>query len=211
MSKEMRKYINTFKKHISNESFTNKYKGNDDVIKLKLFKILKSSEYVEKFNFLWSPNLLVGADPLFVDLDEKDFFDTTQNVYDIINGLFPYEDYEKWKNLYYTLVLGYRIKDKNSNISMMIGIRRNEKSMARKYKMEEFETNINPNYVGKTKTSGEKIFVDGEILNVFGFDVDDFEHKPTTNDFVKMSIELNQVAKTVKDYKLIFKYLDAII
>jgi hypothetical protein len=211
MSKEMRKYINTFKKHISNESFTNKYKGNDDVIKLKLFKILKSSEYVEKFNFLWSPNLLVGADPLFVDLDEKDFFDTTQNVYDIINGLFPYEDYEKWKNLYYTLVLGYRIKDKNSNVSMMIGIRRNEKSMARKYKMEEFETNINPNYVGKTKTSGEKIFVDGEILNVFGFDVDDFEHKPTTNDFVKMSIELNQVAKTVKDYKLIFKYLDAII
>jgi hypothetical protein len=211
MSKEMRKYIDTFKKHISNESFTNKYKGNDDVIKSKLFKILKSSEYVEKFNFLWSPNLLVGADPLFVDLDEKDFFDTTQNVYDIINRLFPYEDYEKWKNLYYTLVLGYRIKDNNSNMSMIIGIRRNEKNMARKYKMEEFETNINPNYVGKTKTSGKKIFIDGEILNVFGFDVDDFEYKPTINDFVKMGIELNQVAKTVKDYKLIFKYLDAIM
>jgi len=206
----MRKYIDTFKKHIFNESVTNEYKENDDVIKSKLFKILKSSEYVEKFNYLWSPNLLVGADTLFVDLDEKDFFDTTQNVYDIINGLFPYEDYEKWKDLYYTLTLGYRIKDKSSNVSMIIQIRRIEKNMAREYKTKEFETNINPNYVGKTKTSGEKIFIDDEIINVFGFDVDDFEYKPEINDFVKMGTELNQVAKTVKDYKLIFKYLDAI-
>ena len=187
--------------------------NNKEIIKTKLFEILKGSEYVERHNYLYSINLTLGAPMIFVDLDENDFFDETKSVFDIISGLWPYEDYEKWKNLYYTLVLGYVIKDKIGDSSMTLEIYRREKSVIHESGEPEFDVFLIPSYGGETKksnkTSGEKMFINGEILNVFGFD-DNPVYKPS-NDFIKMGVELSKVATTVEDYKFIFKYLDAII
>jgi hypothetical protein len=177
----------------------------DNLNKTLLFEILKNSEYVQKFDYLWSPNLSVGADIIFVDLDEKDFFDKDKSVYEIIGELWPYDDYDKWKNLYYGLVYGYKIKDKNSDVNILVQVIRYEKSMSIGEK--EFDFYINPNYFGSE--GGEKIFIDDKIMNLFGFD--DTESNNVKNDFSEMGEELSQVTKTMENYKIIFKYLDAVI
>jgi hypothetical protein len=172
---------------------------NYDIIKSILFKILKNSEYVKKFDYLWSPNLSMGADIIFVDLDENDFFNKNKSVFDIIEELWPYGDYEKWKDLYYGLVYGYKIKDKNSDVSILIQIIRYENE-------EEFDFYINPNYIGQKDS--EKTFIDDKIVNVFGLDDDE---TIIENDFSEMGEKLIQETKSLDDYKLIFKYLDAVI
>ena len=172
---------------------------NYDIIKSILFKILKNSEYVKKFDYLWSPNLSMGADIIFVDLDENDFFNKNKSVFDIIEELWPYGDYEKWKDLYYGLVYGYKIKDKNSDVSILIQIIRYENE-------EEFDFYINPNYIGQKDS--EKTFIDDKIVNVFGLDDDE---TTIENDFSEMGEKLIQETKSLDDYKLIFKYLDAVI
>jgi hypothetical protein len=172
---------------------------NDDIIKSILFKILKNSEYVKKFDYLWSPNLSMGADIIFVDLDENDFFNKNKSVFDIIEELWPYGDYKKWKDLYYGLVYGYKIKDKNSDVSILIQIIRYENE-------EEFDFYINPNYIGQKDS--EKTFIDDKIVNVFGLDDDE---TIIENDFSEMGEKLIQETKSLDDYKLIFKYLDAVI
>jgi len=178
----------------------------DNVDKTLLFEILKNSEYVQKFDYLWSPNLSVGGDIIFVDLDDKDFFDKDKSVYEIIGELWPYDDYDEWKDLYYGLVHGYKIKDKNSDVSILIQVIRYEKSML-PIDEKEFDFYINPNYFGSK--GGEKIFIDDKIMNLFGFN--DTESDNVKNDFSEMGEELSRVTKTMENYKIIFKYLDAVI
>jgi hypothetical protein len=72
---------------------------------------------------------------------------------------------------------------------------------------KEFDFYINPNYFGSK--GGEKIFIDDKIMNLFGFN--DTESDNVKNDFSEMGEELSRVTKTMENYKIIFKYLDAVI
>ena len=177
-----------------------KEKSDENDIKSILFKILNQSEYIKKFDYIWSPNLSVGSPIVYVNnLSEDDFFNEKIDLFDLIKDYWPYEDdYENWKELYYGLVYGYLIKDKYSNNKIIIQLIRFK---------DGFEVYINPNY--KKEIEGEKIFIDDKIMNLFGFD--DTESNNVKNNFSEMGEELSQVTKTMENYKIIFKYLDAVI
>lgn len=170
-----------------------------DLIKSTLFDILNKSKYVEKFDYIWSPNLVTGAPIMYVkNLSEEDFFNERIDLFDLIGGLWPYgeEDYLNWKTLYYGLVYGYAIKDKNSKTKILIQITRFE---------DNFKYYINPNYQGQLE--GEKILMDDEIINVLGSN----ENEITNNDFSVLGKKLENNINDVNDVKLLFNYLDAII
>jgi len=170
-----------------------------DLIKSILFQILNVSDYVQKFDFIWSPNLSVGVEPMFVtNLSEKDFFNQKIDLFDLIGELWPYgeNDYNEWKELYYGLVYGYLIKDKDSDTKILIQIIRFE---------EGLQIYINPNYKGEKK--GEKIYIDDEIINVFNSNEDEY----SKNDFSILGDKLKNNVNDVDDVKFLFNYLDAII
>jgi hypothetical protein len=176
-----------------------KEETNNDDIKSILFNILNQSEYVQKFDYVWSPNLSVGSPIMFIDdLSERNFFDKKTNIFDLIGEYWPYgrNDYEDWKDLYYGLVYGYAIKDKNSDTKILVQVIRFD---------EGFEIYINPNY--KKEIEGDKIFIDDEMINVFSTG----ENTYSNNDFTFLGIELQDKVKTVNDIKKIFNYLDALI
>lgn len=173
--------------------------SNVELIKSTLFNILNQSKYVEKFDYIWSPNLVAGSPILYVkNLSEKEFFDERINLFDLIGELWPYgnEDYNNWKKLYYGLAYGYSIKDKNSETKILVQIIRFE---------DNFEYYINPNYQGQLE--GEKILTDDEIINIFGSN----ENEITNNDFSELGKKLENNINNVQDVKLLFNYLDAII
>ena len=167
-------------------------------IKSILFHILNQSEYVQKFDYIWSPNLSVGSPIVYVNnLSEDDFFNEKIDLFDLIGEYWPYEDdYENWKELYYGLVYGYLIKDKNSNSKIIIQLIRFK---------DGFEIYINPNY--KKEIEGEKIFIDDEMINVFSSRETTYQD----DDFTILGSELRDKTNTVKEIRNIFYYLDAII
>ena len=174
-------------------------KSKKDFIKSILFQILNVSDYVQKFDYIWSPNSSVGVEPIFVtNLSEKDFYNQKINLFDLIGELWPYgeNDYDEWKELYYGLVYGYLIKDKDSDTKIIIQIIRFE---------EGFQIYINPNYKGEKK--GEKIYIDDEIINVFNSNEDEYSE----NDFSILGDKLKNNVDSVDDVKFLFNYLDAII
>jgi hypothetical protein len=209
MSKEMREHIDKFKTFFINES-----KDEEEVVKRKedikslLFQILNKSEYVQEFNYVWSPNLVVGAEPIFLNFSEKDFFDTNKSVFETIGDGWPYgkENYDEWKKLYYGLVMGYKIKDKNSEFSILVQIIRYEKSILSEIGTDEFRFYVNPGYIGSV--GSKKIFINDKILNVIGSDEENYEDR--LNDFTELGEKLQTNVKTIQDCKLLFRYLDAL-
>lgn len=176
-----------------------KEETNKNDIKSILFNILNQSEYVQKFDYVWSPNLSVGSPIMFInDLSESDFFDKKTNIFDLISEYWPYgkKDYEDWKDLYYGLVYGYVIKDKNSDTKILVQVIRFD---------DGFKIYLNPNY--KKEIEGDKIFIDNEMINVFISG----ENTYSNNDFTFLGIELKDKVKTINDIKNIFNYLDALI
>jgi len=176
-----------------------KEETNKNDIKSILFNILNQSEYVQKFDYVWSPNLSVGSPIMFInDLSESDFFDKKTNIFDLISKYWPYgkKDYEDWKDLYYGLVYGYVIKDKNSDTKILVQVIRFD---------DGFKIYLNPNY--KKEIEGDKIFIDNEMINVFTSG----ENTYSNNDFTFLGIELKDKVKTINDMKNIFNYLDALI
>jgi hypothetical protein len=176
-----------------------KEETNKNDIKSILFNILNQSEYVQKFDYVWSPNLSVGSPIMFInDLSESDFFDKKTNIFDLIGEYWPYgkKDYEDWKDLYYGLVYGYVIKDKNSDTKILVQVIRFD---------DDFKIYLNPNY--KKEIEGDKIFIDNEMINVFTSG----ENTYSNNDFTFLGIELEDKVKTINDMKNIFNYLDALI
>jgi hypothetical protein len=176
-----------------------KEETNKNDIKSILFNILNQSEYVQKFDYVWSPNLSVGSPIMFInDLSERDFFDNKINIFDLISEYWPYgkKDYEDWKDLYYGLVYGYVIKDKNSDTKILVQVIRFD---------DGFKIYLNPNY--KKEIEGDKIFIDDEMINVFTSG----ENTYSDNDFTFLGIELEDKIKTINDMKNIFNYLDALI
>jgi len=176
-----------------------KEETNKNDIKSILFNILSQSEYVQKFDYVWSPNLSVGSPIIFInDLSERDFFDKKTNIFDLIGEYWPYgkKDYEDWKDLYYGLVYGYVIKDKNSDTKILVQVIRFD---------DGFKIYLNPNY--KKEIEGDKIFIDDEMINVFTSG----ENTYSNNDFTFLGIELKDKLKTINDMKNIFNYLDALI
>lgn len=164
-----------------------------------LFNLLGQSEYVQKFDYIWSPNLSAGAPILYVNgLSEAEFFDEGVDLFDLIEGLWPQgkEDYQNWKKLYYGLVYGYVIKDKNSQVKILIQMTRFKGG---------FDLYINPNYRGQSE--GEKIFIGDEIVSVFG----PAETTYLDSDFSKLGLELEAKTKTIEDVKDMFYYLDALV
>ena len=172
---------------------------NKNDIKSILFNILNQSEYVQKFDYVWSPNISVGSPIIFVnDLSERHFFNEKINIFDLIGEHWPYgkNNYEDWKDLYYGLVYGYLIKDKNTDTKILVQVIRFDGG---------FESYINPNY--KKEIEGDKIFIDDEMVNVFTSG----ENTYSDNDFTFLGIELKDKVKTINDIKNIFYYLDALI
>ena len=176
-----------------------KEETNKNDIKSILFNILNQSEYVQKFDYVWSPNLSVGSPIIFInDLSERDFFDKKTNIFDLIGEYWPYgkKDYEDWKDLYYGLVYGYVIKDKNSDTKILVQVIRFD---------DGFKIYLNPNY--KKEIEGDKIFIDDEMINVFTSG----ENTHSNNDFTFLGIELKDKLKTINDIKNVLYYLDALI
>jgi hypothetical protein len=198
----MGKYINKFNTFYLKENI----ERNED-IKSLLFQILNKSEYVQEFNYAWSPNLIVGVEPLFLNFSKKDFFDTNKKVFEIIGDAWMggKKDYDKWKELYYGLVMGYKIKDKNTNFNILVQIIRYEKSVLPEIDTNEFDIYINPRYIGNINS--EKIFINDEIININRFGEENYED----NTFTKLGEKLQTNAKTIQDCKLLFRYLDALI
>jgi len=65
-----------------------KEETNKNDIKSILFNILNQSEYVQKFDYVWSPNISVGSPIIFVnDLSERHFFNEKINIFDLIGDL----------------------------------------------------------------------------------------------------------------------------
>jgi len=182
------------------------YSDTNDLKEL-LFEILRASDYVQKFDYLWSPNLVVGADIMYAKgLSEEEFFDPLENVYKLNSHLWPYgeADYDEWKHLYYGLVYGYKIKDKRSNVNILVQVIRFEKTILEKG-MSEFEVYINPNFVGEAK--GEKFFIDDKMIAVSGIQ----DPIDTRNSFSDLGKRLAQKSQTIPDVKFLFDYLDALI
>jgi hypothetical protein len=181
--------------------------NSEEQIKSTLFKILSKSQYVKKFDYLWSPNLITGAPIVYVkSLDEKEFFDENINVGDIISQHWPYGDkpYEKWKHLYYGLVYGYLIKHKESPLKLLIQVVRFDKSELPP-DSSEFSISVNPYYQGEV--DGETHFIDDEMINSSGIEDQDV----IQNDFSNMGEKLKERVVTLSDVKLVFRYLDAMI
>jgi len=187
------------------------YEDYSDKNELKelLFEILRASDYVQKFDYIWSPNLAVGADIMYVKgLSEKEFFDPPKSVYKLNSHLWPYgeADYEEWKHLYYGLAYGYKIKDKRSNVNILVQVIRFEKTIL-PMGTSEFEVYINPNFVGKGDSKGEKFFINDKMISVSGIQ----DPIDTRNSFSDLGKSLAQKAQTIPDVKLLFNYLDALI
>lgn len=219
MSKEMRKYIDSFRNYILKES-SNKFENNED-IKNTLFELLKLSDGVKRANFIWSTNLIVNAPVLWTDyLDKETFFNVDKNIFDIISDLwhYPEEDYlGKWYKLYYGLVFGYAIYDKKTKLHCLIQVVRwptdkecEDKKIDKLSFKKQFEIWVNPIYSGEIM--GKTIMVDDEIYNIFGIDDSETKpEKPNNSEFVKLAEKLSENVKDLNQIKLIFYYMDSLV
>jgi hypothetical protein len=201
---------------------TNLKESSEENIKSILFELLKFSDGIKRSNSIWSTNLMVGAPVLYTDnLDEKTFFDVNKNIYDIISEIWPYpnEDYwGKWYKLYYGLVFGFSIYDKETELMCLINVVRwptNKEQEEKKIEKSQIENqfNIFIYTLRSDNVDGNTIMVDDEIYNIFGMNDDEeqTDKKPINSKFADLSEKLSSNVKDLNQIKLVFYYLDALV
>lgn len=181
---------------------------NKEDLKLLLFEILKETEFVQKFNLIWSFNLVVGADPVFAEnLDENDFFDESKDVSDVIKEVWPFpENYDEWKHTYPGITYGYLLKNKTGPNKILLQVIR--------FDDNDFSVNINPGYLGRSQEP-EIMVTNGMIFRYTGLEYDEPGSLPiinyNDNDFGRLATKLHDSIKTVDEMRYLFRFLDALI